>query len=67
MEKGVLDFLCFHKPAKIRLVSCDPVTNVRDIKFLIEAGYKIKRVFLLDFYPQTSHIESLCYLERENV
>ena len=67
MEKGVLDFLCFHKPAKIRLVSCDPVTNVRDIKFLVEAGYKIKRVFLLDFYPQTSHIESLCYLERENV
>ena len=65
MEKAVLDYLCRTKPLRIRLLSCDPVTNVRDLKFLVEAGYKIKRVFLLDFYPQTSHIESLCYLESE--
>lgn len=63
MEKEVLDFLCETKPPVLRVVSCDPVTNARDIRCLIEAGYKLKKLYLLDFYPQTSHIESLCFLE----
>lgn len=63
MEKEVLQFLCETKPPVIRLISCDPVTNARDIRSLIDAGYKLKKLYLLDFYPQTSHIESLCFLE----
>ena len=63
MEKEVREFLCQTKPPVIRVVSCDPVTNARDIRCLIEAGYKLKKLYLLDFYPQTSHIESLCFLE----
>lgn len=63
MEKEVRDFLCETKPPVIRLVSCDPVTNSRDIRCLIDAGYRLRKVYLLDFYPQTSHIESLCFLE----
>lgn len=63
IEPEVLDFLCKTKPPVIRVVSCDPVTNARDIRYLINAGYKLKKLFLLDFYPQTSHIESLSYLE----
>ena len=63
IEKEVLDFLCNQKPPVIRLLSCDPATNARDVQCLIEAGYKLNKLFLLDFYPQTSHIESLCFLE----
>ncbi|MCQ2600108.1 MAG: methyltransferase [Treponema sp.] len=63
MEKEVLNFLCTVKPPVLRVISCDPVTNARDIRCLIDAGYKLKKLYLLDFYPQTSHIESLCFLE----
>lgn len=63
MEKEVLDFICNSKPPFVRVVSCDPATNARDIKKLLDSGYVLKELYLLDFYPQTSHIESLCYLE----
>ena len=64
MEKEVLDFLCQTKPPIIRVLSCDPSTNARDIKRLIDNGYKLDKLYLLDFYPQTSHIESLAFLKR---
>ena len=45
-------------------LSCDPSTHARDCKKLIEAGYKIKKIYLLDFYPNTSHIESLVVFQK---
>lgn len=63
MEKEVLDFICKTKPPVLRVVSCDPATNARDIKVLLDNGYVLKELYLLDFYPQTSHIESLAFLE----
>ena len=63
IEKEVLEFLCETKPKTLRVLSCEPSTNARDIKKLLDAGYKLQKIYLLDFYPQTSHIESLCFLE----
>ena len=63
MEKSVLQWLIAHKPKKIRSLSCDPVTHGRDCAFLVSHGYAITRLVLTDFYPQTSHIESLAFLE----
>jgi len=40
-------------------VSCDPASLARDSKILINGGYKLKELMLFDFYPQTSHIESM--------
>ncbi|MBQ1628262.1 MAG: class I SAM-dependent RNA methyltransferase [Treponema sp.] len=65
MEKGVRDYLCQSKIPQIRSVSCDPATHARDIAALIKAGYKLERLYLLDFYPNTSHIESLAVLTKE--
>lgn len=63
MEKAVCDWLCrVHVPV-IRSVSCDPVTQARDIARLVKAGYTLTALYLLDFYPQTAHIESLACLE----
>lgn len=58
MEKEVTAWLCNHKTPLILSVSCDPVTHVRDAAKLIQSGYKMEKLVLLDFYPQTSHIES---------
>ncbi|MBV9669725.1 MAG: class I SAM-dependent RNA methyltransferase, partial [Acidobacteriales bacterium] len=45
-------------PKEIRYVSCDPVTLARDLKVLLESGYRIREAHLLDMFPQTMHIES---------
>ena len=60
MEKAVCDYLCTSKIPFIRSLSCDPATHARDAARLIKAGYKLEKVYLLDFYPNTSHIESFC-------
>ena len=64
MEMEVCKYLCNSKIPLILSVSCDPSTQARDISWLLKAGYTIKNMFLLDFYPNTSHIESLCVLEK---
>ena len=65
MEKEVCDWLCKHCIPKVRSISCDAATHARDIARLIKAGYRLEKLFLLDFYPQTAHIESLAYLSRD--
>lgn len=62
MEREVLHFLCDSKIPYIRSLSCDPATHARDLAVLVNHGYVIEKLYLLDFYPQTSHIESLAYL-----
>lgn len=64
MEKEVCDYLCKSKIPVILSMSCDPATQARDIAKLIKSGYELERLFLLDFYPNTSHIESLALLVR---
>ncbi|MDE6350569.1 MAG: class I SAM-dependent RNA methyltransferase, partial [Treponemataceae bacterium] len=64
MEKEVREWLCAHKPRHIRSLSCDPATHARDAAALIRAGYALTALYLPDFYPQTSHIESLAFFER---
>ena len=65
MEKSVLNWLCNSNIPSIRSLSCDPVTHARDLKELVKFGYKIKDIYLLDYYPQTCHIESLVILEKD--
>ncbi|MCL2174676.1 MAG: TRAM domain-containing protein [Treponema sp.] len=48
----------------IAYVSCDPASLARDAKILVNGGYDLKSLKLFDFYPQTSHIESLAVFER---
>src|SRR5574344_541484 len=64
MEKAVCQWLCTSGIPHISSVSCDIATHARDAKFLLRAGYKLDRLFLLDFYPQTCHIESLALFEK---
>lgn len=47
------------KPSHIVYVSCDPVTLARDSQLLLEKGYKLAKLGLLDMFPQTGHMESM--------
>lgn len=64
MEKEVCKWLCNSKIPQIRSVSCDIATHSRDLSYLVKSGYELKKIYLLDFYPNTSHIESLAVLEK---
>ena len=63
MEKSVSQWLCRSKIPQIRSVSCNPSTHARDARFLVKSGYTLSRLYLLDFYPHTAHIESLADFE----
>jgi tRNA/tmRNA/rRNA uracil-C5-methylase (TrmA/RlmC/RlmD family) len=47
------------QPHKIIYVSCDPATQARDAKILVDGGYKITDVQPFDLFPQTRHVENI--------
>jgi len=49
---------------RIVYLSCDPATLARDLRTLLESGYRIERVHLFDLFPQTFHIETMVRLAR---
>lgn len=51
-------------PPVIIYLSCNPVTQARDVKIL-EDQYRIKSVIPFNFFPRTPHLESLIILERK--
>lgn len=51
-------------PRRIVYVSCNPVTQARDVAFLQERGYRMDRVQPVDMFPHTGHIESIVALSR---
>lgn len=54
-----MPFIISLKPSHIVYVSCDPVTLARDSQLLLEKGYKLEKLGLLDMFPQTGHMESM--------
>jgi len=46
-------------PPVLAYVSCDTASLARDSKILTNGNYKLEKLALFDFYPQTAHIESL--------
>jgi 23S rRNA (uracil1939-C5)-methyltransferase len=57
-------FIASLKPSHIVYVSCDPVTLARDSQLLLEKGYKLDKLGLLDMFPQTRHMESMALFVR---
>jgi 23S rRNA (uracil1939-C5)-methyltransferase len=45
-------------------VSCDPATLARDLQTLLESGYFLQTIQLVDMFPQTFHLETVTVLVR---
>ena len=45
-------------------VSCDPATLARDLRGLLQSGWAIESIALVDLFPQTFHLESVVHLRR---
>lgn len=64
LHSDVAEKLCEVKPPTIVYLSCNPSTQARDIKTLIDGGYEISHARGYNFFPRTPHIESLIVLNR---
>ncbi len=52
-------------PATVAYISCNPATLARDLALLTaEGSLVVQRVQPIDFFPQTSHVETLAVLKR---
>ncbi len=45
-------------------VSCDPATLARDLQSLLQYGYSVEKMDLIDLFPQTFHMETVSLLKR---
>ncbi len=62
MHKNTVNDVIPLSPEKIVYVSCNPATQARDIKMMVEAGYKLKKMKSVDMFPHTYHIENVALL-----
>ncbi len=56
---GVMSHIIELSPSHVVYVACDPVTLARDAHILLQQGYELTRVGMLDMFPQTGHLESM--------
>lgn len=64
MHRNTVDDVIKLNPGRIVYVSCNPATQIRDIKMLVEAGYSLIKIRPVDMFPHTYHIENVALLDR---
>ena len=65
-EEACLSTIVQMQPKRIVYVSCDSATLARDIKYLSERGYELKKAGIFDNFPQTIHVETVVLLSLKN-
>ncbi|TGK28078.1 class I SAM-dependent RNA methyltransferase [Leptospira gomenensis] len=53
----VLDTIAKNLPDSFLYSSCNHTTLARDLAFLLETGYELSDLVLVDFFPRTKHFE----------
>lgn len=62
-NKKTLDNIIKLIPNRIIYISCNPVTLARDINY-INNKYEVKSTKAFDMFPNTSHVETVCLLQK---
>ncbi|WP_115719570.1 23S rRNA (uracil(1939)-C(5))-methyltransferase RlmD [Gallaecimonas mangrovi] len=52
-------------PQRVLYVSCNPSTWKRDAQLLMQGGYQINKLGLMDMFSQTAHVELMALFIRE--
>lgn len=66
-DETLLDTIVKMQPKRIVYVSCDSATLARDLKYLCEKGYELKKVKPVDQFPMTTHVEVVSYLDYKSL
>ena len=64
-DKKLLDTIVSMTPDRIVYVSCDSATLARDLKLLVEYGYKVEKVQSVDQFGNTVHVETVVLLSHK--
>ena len=64
-DNACLETMLKMAPKRIVYVSCDSATMARDVKILCEGGYELKRVRPVDQFAHTTHVETVCLMEKK--
>lgn len=62
--KNLEEFVEEFNPTQISYLSCNPNTQVRDLRPLLENGWIIESIEFLDLFPSTHHLESFIHLKK---
>ena len=52
-------------PRRVVYVSCNAVTQRRDLDQLLAGGYRIERLTPVDMFPHTKHVETVALLAKK--
>ena len=63
-DTAVLDTMVKMAPKRIVYVSCDSATLARDLKYLREKGYEVRKVQGVDQFAMTGHVETVVLMSR---
>lgn len=63
-DKALLETMVTMEPDRIVYVSCDSSTLARDLQYLCQNGYELKKVRPADMFPMTVHVECVVLLSR---
>ena len=61
--KAIGKIIAFGAP-EIVYVSCKPTSLARDLEIFQQEGYQVERVKLMDMFPRTVHVETVCLLSK---
>lgn len=61
-DPAFLEQLLAYGPRTVVYVSCDPATQMRDLRAFLAAGYALTAVQPFDLFPQTRHLECVLTL-----
>ena len=64
-DQSLLDTILSIAPNRIVYVSCDPATLARDLKYLCESKYEIKKVRPVDQFGHSVHVETVVLLSQQ--
>lgn len=53
-------------PERVVYVSCDPATLARDLRFLCDGGYELKKVRGCDMFGHSGHVETVVLMSKVN-
>ena len=66
-DEALLETMVKMAPERIVYVSCDSATLARDLRYLCDRGYEVKKVQPVDMFPGTVHVETVVLLSKGEV